>query len=341
MASFSTNPYSNFQAANSKEYISLNKAAKQDFRPETSYDIIPGNSDVFSAKIQKYAAQFGYGSLLNIPSDHNVNASDANTITYKNHVHMIRTWNKISDELIAKNANKVWGTCNWTVSTSKPIKELTVTCGEVTASSLTKIGKKKFMEHWKSTILASQVMALLTNEAQATIKVLENLYQWIDPVSYKILIGGRSILNETLKLMHPDIQTNVYAKLAKIKAIKPVNHCCNMVEWHSTMESKRTAIELKVPGSYHESQYIMDYLNATLTIEVKTFEAEVKIICNRYLCRNSDRWNATYISREIIKKYNNMFEDGTWKCELGKKDQIIALSTKIAELQAKIVNKSK
>jgi hypothetical protein len=36
-----------------------------------------------------------------------------------------------------------------------------------------------------------------------------------------------------------------------------------------------------------------------------------------------------------------MFKDGTWKHELGKKDQIMALSTKIAELQAKIKNQSK
>jgi hypothetical protein len=47
MASFSTNPYNNFQAANSKEYIFLNKGAKQDFHPETHYYIIPGNSDIF------------------------------------------------------------------------------------------------------------------------------------------------------------------------------------------------------------------------------------------------------------------------------------------------------
>jgi hypothetical protein len=46
------------------------------------------------------------------------------------------------------------------------------------------------------------------------------------------------------------------------------------------MESKRIGIELKVPGSYHESQYIMDYLDATLTIEAKTFKAEVNTICN-------------------------------------------------------------
>jgi hypothetical protein len=36
-----------------------------------------------------------------------------------------------------------------------------------------------------------------------------------------------------------------------------------------------------------------------------------------------------------------MFEDRAWKCELGEKDQIIVLSTKIAELKAKIENQSK
>jgi hypothetical protein len=61
MASYSTNPYNNFQAANSKEYISLDKGAKQDFRPETRFDILPGNSDLFCAEIEKCATQFGYG----------------------------------------------------------------------------------------------------------------------------------------------------------------------------------------------------------------------------------------------------------------------------------------
>jgi hypothetical protein len=85
------------------------------------------------------------------------------------------------------------------------------------------------------------------------------------------------------------------------------------------MESKGIAIEQKVPGLYHESQYIIDYLDASLTVDAKSFNAKVNIICNRYLCRNPDRWNATYISGEIIKTYNNMPEDGTWKREIGWK----------------------
>jgi hypothetical protein len=33
----------------------------------------------------------------------------------------------------------------------------------------------------------------------------------------------------------------------------------------------------------------MDYLDALLTVEVKSFKAEVNILCNMYLCGNPDR----------------------------------------------------
>jgi hypothetical protein len=46
------------------------------------------------------------------------------------------------------------------------------------------------------------------------------------------VVDHRLLLNEALKLMCPDIQTNVYAKLAKIKAIKPVDHGYKIVKWH-------------------------------------------------------------------------------------------------------------
>jgi hypothetical protein len=65
--SFSTNPYNNYYAANSKEYISLDKAAKQDSKPETRYDLLPGNADAFAVDLEKYAKHFGCGFLLNVP----------------------------------------------------------------------------------------------------------------------------------------------------------------------------------------------------------------------------------------------------------------------------------
>jgi hypothetical protein len=205
-----------------------------------------------------------------------------------------------------------------------------------TANMVTLIGSKKFLERWKSTILSHQIMEMLTPEAQVAIKLHKNKYQWVDPLPNETIDDGRSLLNEVLKLICPDVQTNVYAELAKIKTIKPVDYASNIIKWHLAMESKRILITNKVPGAYHESQYIMDYLDASLTVKVKSFKAEVNIIRNRYLCGNPDCWTASYISGKIIKTYNNMFEDGTWKREIGEKDQIIALTTKLTKMQAKL-----
>jgi hypothetical protein len=78
--------------------------------------------------------------------------------------------------------------------------------------------------------------------------------------------------------MRSDVQTNVYADFAKIKSIKPINYALNIVKWHSAMESKHVNINTKVPGAFHESQYIIDYLDASLTVEAKSFKAEVNIL---------------------------------------------------------------
>ncbi len=81
------------------------------------------------------------------------------------------------------------------------------------------------------------------------------------------------MVNEVLKLMHPDVQTNVYAELAKIKTIKPADYGFNIVKWHLAMETKRISIKQKVPSAYHKSQYIMDYFNAILTVDAKKFQS--------------------------------------------------------------------
>jgi hypothetical protein len=136
--------------------------------------------------------------------------------------------------------------------------------------------------------------------------------------------------------MHPEVQENVSMELAKIKSIKPVDYTFNMIKWYSTIESTCNSIEEKLSGYYHKLQFIMNYLDASLTAEVKSFKAEISTIQNKYLHGNPDKWTASYISGEIIKTYNEMSEDGTWQCKIGEKDQIIAFTTKVAKLQTKL-----
>ena len=54
--SFSTNPFNNYYAATSKEFISLDKAAKQDFKLENRYALLPGNA---APKSQLMPTKFG------------------------------------------------------------------------------------------------------------------------------------------------------------------------------------------------------------------------------------------------------------------------------------------
>jgi hypothetical protein len=121
MALFLTNPYNNFKAANSKEYISFDKGAKQDFRPETCFDIIPGNSNLFSAQVEKCATQFGYGSLLNVPSDCDVDATDSSngdeggsTHCSKRDPYTVAAWRltKKEDKVCMHGKNYFWCTGN-------------------------------------------------------------------------------------------------------------------------------------------------------------------------------------------------------------------------------------
>jgi hypothetical protein len=104
--SFLTNPYNNYYPANSKDFISLDKLAKQDFQPETRYYLLPGNADSFAANFKIKSKQFGHGFLFNVPATCQVDPSNANVFTYSNHIHMLQTCTRVTDDHVAINANE-------------------------------------------------------------------------------------------------------------------------------------------------------------------------------------------------------------------------------------------
>jgi len=170
---------------------------------------------------KKYSKQYGYGVLLNIPTMRQVDAADANALTYSNQFHMLETWNRVTDENFAINANEIWGTRDWTrgAINNKQIAEMTATRGEIgTAQTVTSIGRKKFLERWKSTILSHQIMQLLTPEVQIAIKINKKKYQWTDPLSEETIDDGRSLLNEVLKLIAQTFRQTCKPSLQKSRA---------------------------------------------------------------------------------------------------------------------------
>jgi hypothetical protein len=75
--------------------------------------LFPGNANSFAANLEKFSKQFGSGFFLNILTTHHTDATDASTFVYSNQIHMLETWNRVTDKHIAINANKIWGTHDW------------------------------------------------------------------------------------------------------------------------------------------------------------------------------------------------------------------------------------
>ncbi len=60
-----------------------------------------------------------------------------------------------------------------------------------------------------------QIMQLLSPETQVAIEIHKKKFQWTDPLPNETINDGCSLLHKVLKLMHPDVQTNVYSELAQ------------------------------------------------------------------------------------------------------------------------------
>jgi hypothetical protein len=126
---------------------------------------------------------------------------------------MLETWNRVTDKTIAINANEIQGMQDWNHGTNDfQIAEMTQARGEVgMANVVTIVGRTYFFERWKSTEMSHQIMQLLSPEAQVAIKIHKKKLQWTGPLPNETINDGRSFLHKVLKLMCPDVQTNVYS----------------------------------------------------------------------------------------------------------------------------------
>ena len=107
-----------------------------------------------------------------------------------------------------------------------------------------------------------------------------------------------------------------------------------MIAWSSWMQLTRIDIEKKIPKVYQEDQFLLDFFNSAIDVPCKTFKSEVVSMKNRFLLGNPDKWSEDYIITTILQHFTNMDNDKVWQKELAETDQIIALTTKVDNLQS-------
>ena len=172
-----------------------------------------------------------------------------------------------------------WGDKTFTDVNPHEIQDMTADRGKVTAGvcgTLNDKGKALFLNRWRSAMLAHHCHAHLTERGRRTIKTHVDSYEYFNATTGDIAYDGPTVLALILCTMRTNVRVNVFREIASMKDVTLKSCKNNVVDWISKMEMKRINIELKIPGSFDDNQFLMEIYQGALDAKCKTFTTEVK-----------------------------------------------------------------
>ena len=332
-----TQPYGQYHASNSKEYMSLRNAAITNFKPDQTFELETKNANDYLSQISENGQSFCFlGLISRVPTECDIDAADANQITYREKRDIINTFDAITMDHVQKNATMLWGNKTWTTTDDKEICDPTTARDELTTNgqALTATGKALLLKRFQSQILAAQCLKSLNADGRKALRVEKSKYEWCHPTSGELVCDGLTVLHIIITKLRPNKLITAYDEITKIKKVLPASYKNDMARWDTAFEAARINIELLLPGEYSDTAFKTDYLNAALTVQCKSFTAEVSSIKTQWQLGTS--FPRDTLRSRITQMYVNFEADGTWARELGEVNQIIALTTQVRELSNKM-----
>ena len=276
-----TQPYGQYHASNSKEHMSLRNAAINNFTPDRTFQLDQKNANDYLSQISDLGQNFCYlGMTSRVPTECDIDAADANVITFREKKDIINTFEEITSDHVQKNATMLWGNKTWAVTDDKEIIDPSIARTELTAggNALTADGKKLMLKRFQSQILAAQCLKSLDDAGRKALKVERKKYEWIHPDSGELINDRLTVLYLIITKLRPNKIITAYDEISKIKKILPASYKNDISIWDTAMEEARINIELLLPGEYSDTAFKSDYLNGCLTVNVKSFVTEVSSI---------------------------------------------------------------
>ena len=146
---YSTNPYRRYVEPSSREFITLSNNAITNFKSEKVFALDLESSEAFTEHMVSLSKKFGYHGLINrVPTDCDIDGTNANLITYRDHKNFIDTWQEITEDIVERNSTQIWGDKSWTITDDKQIAPISQARGEVETGvrgALNDAGKRIYM----------------------------------------------------------------------------------------------------------------------------------------------------------------------------------------------------
>lgn len=133
----STNPYGQFHATNSREYLALRDSGLNKWQPDQTFALKPENCAEFLNQIRDAGQSLCFlGQLSRFATTCTINRDDPNNITYTygGFTDMLETYGQVTQDHVQKSASMIWGDKSWTIVANKEIQNPTTARGELTVN---------------------------------------------------------------------------------------------------------------------------------------------------------------------------------------------------------------
>ena len=164
-------------------------------------------------------------------------------------------------------------------------------------------------------MLVHHCFAHLTDGGRRTINNHVDSYEYFNATTGETYYDGPTVLALFLCTMCPNVCVNVFREISSMKDVTLEICNNNVVEWISQMEMKHINIELKIPGSYDDNQFLMEIYQGALKAKCKTFTTEVQSMKQKWLLGTLPNPGRIDTTHTVTKLYSNLVEDGTRKKE--------------------------
>ena len=170
------------------------------------------------------------------------------------------------------------------------------------------------------------------------INVEEASFLWIDLISGDIVKDGLTIAHLIFSKLRPNVCIDIYKELKLLKEkTLPKDVDYDMIKWLATMQRKRNQLNAKSRDAYPIDDWINDVLTTARDVPNKKYADKIESI--------KQDWDLDEIiltETDLVRKLDNLYNNNkdSWKLELQKTDQIVILTTKLKDLEAKISKQS-
>jgi hypothetical protein len=176
-------------------------------------------------------------------------------------------------------------------------------------------------------------MAMLSDEACQVIKRQSDLFVWKDENGINEEMDGLTIIALILWRLCPHHKVDMYTEIRKIKKLTVAQFDNDVHLFLDVMKSIKLQIDQKDPMAYTDDAFVR---NIFLQLKDEALPLEFK---NEFTSLER-RWQ---MDKEIVTSqllmdeagtyFTNLMASGSWKAEVSKHAQIIALTTQISELK--------